>query len=218
MKITHLLGLIIASFTFLQPASGGARTLKIRAVDESGAAFPNVLVIVRSLRTNLELARFLTNVEGETSDITSSAGPVQIIATCPYGICRTVVSEYLAETLPETLLLNVPVRSTDELGELIGPPKVSIIVNSRNTSKQTSAGVDLLVRDGGALRQRWYRSDIDGRVSVALLGSQTWVVLFLEGRVVRYVLTDDCSRLSPGSDFGVTCLKPRAGEVHIQLP
>ena len=66
---------------------------EIHITDESGAPFPNVLVIIKSLDDNVEVGRYISDCDGQIPPINFSHSLYRVIATCPYGLCRTTVRE-----------------------------------------------------------------------------------------------------------------------------
>ena len=69
---------ISLAMIFLLPAMGEARTLKVRTLDESGAPFSNVLIIIRSLDKYHEEGRYLTDAKGETTELQVDSGLSQV--------------------------------------------------------------------------------------------------------------------------------------------
>src|SRR5437867_2371784 len=86
----------------------------IRIVDANGKPFPDVLVIVKSLSGKGEIGRYLTNKDGQTSQIQfDDDGLYRVIAVCPYGHCQTTVHEFIGTEIRNELLITVPIKPTD---------------------------------------------------------------------------------------------------------
>jgi hypothetical protein len=190
-----------------------ARSLTIKIIDESGAAFPEVLVIVRSLNHTKEIARYLSDANGQIPSIALMNEPVQIIATCPYGLCETTVREFLGSTVPDHLILSVPIHPTDEQGELVDARTVRIIFDSVRQPDTTETSVDLLVRDSSAERQKWYRTDSSGTATIEILGNPTVIVAFWKGGVFQFSLEESCNNGSPT----LGCIPIDGGIVHLDI-
>jgi hypothetical protein len=202
---------------FLLPSISEARSFSVRTLDEAGNPFSNVLIIVRSLDRYQEKGRFLTDAKGETPELQVDGGLHQVIATCPYGFCKTMVREFLPTSSPNVIVLHLPERSTDEIGELINGPMATLVFNPPQAGREVSTPVDILVRDAEAVRQEWYRADKKGKVTVKLLGGDnTFFVVSYAGAIYRYALSDGCKPSMVG-DPELTCaLIPRPYQPPLQ--
>src|SRR5690242_15077869 len=81
----------------------------LRVLDQTGAGFPDVLVIIKSLAGKGEIFRGLTDQAGSVPERDLIAGLYRAIATCPYSICETKVTEFLVSDTPVELELKVNV-------------------------------------------------------------------------------------------------------------
>jgi len=81
-------------FVFLVCSQAAAAPLRLKVLDQTGAAFPDVLVIVKSLAGKGEIFRALTDQSGCVPERDLPAGLYRAIATCPYGICETRLASF----------------------------------------------------------------------------------------------------------------------------
>jgi hypothetical protein len=111
---------ILASLSMvIIPSLWGADT-RIRAVDQSKAPFPGVLVIAKSLEDGRELGLHLTGADGRIPSLHFESGTYRLILTCPYGVCTTTVIEVLGQPLTSDFSIAVPVKTTDEHSMVVG--------------------------------------------------------------------------------------------------
>jgi hypothetical protein len=186
---------IVVALILVSPAT--ATTLRVRVVDASGAPFAKVLVIVKSLQGGGEVARELTDANGRTTAIDVRDSLYRIIATCPYGLCATVVREFLGKRLTAELLITVPFLPTDGDGVLVGAPRLRIVLKLANGSPV--AGAHVLVRDGQAKREQWYVADEHGVAVIELLDDPVVLVAIHDGTVSS--LQIQTARLDLSQDF-----------------
>lgn len=205
--------LIIQLFLLVSVAEG--KNMRIRTVDETGAPFPNVLIIVRSVTEGEELGRYLSDSNGETPEIKIDSDLDQVIATCPYGICKTAVQEFLATTAPSVLVVPLSVRPTDEIGELVSAKTAAILFRPQSNGK-IGSGVNVFVRDDDAVRQRWYKTDADGKVSIQILGKRTNVVIRYANTIYGFVLADECPL--PSGTSGSHCVVIQNSLITLDVP
>lgn len=182
------------SFLFLGIAvCTQAAQLHVVIVDKSGLGFPDVLVIVRSLEGRGESLRALTHRNGAVPAQELAMGLYQIIATCPYGLCRTTVREFLVNTDPVELKLAVEVLPTTGNTFTIGRVK-RCQVEVQNRDGIPVASADILVRDANAESQKWYQTGLNGKVLIDLLpGQETTIVAVHDGDLASRVLQPDQS-------------------------
>jgi hypothetical protein len=189
----------------------------IQVLDESGAPFGNVLVIVKSLQDGRELARDLTDGAGRCPAVRLGPGLYRVIAACPYGLCQTTVTEVLGERLTGVLTLQVPMKPLDGQGVVVGARETVITVLS-NESKPLS-DVALLIRNFDATWERWSITDARGTVKVALGNEPAVALIVRETRVLRYLLAARCDPGTAGAGAGyVSCERTGSGRVALTIP
>src|SRR6516162_5491259 len=108
-----------------------AAPLRLRLLDASGGSFPDVRVIVKSLEGKGEIFRSLTDSAGSVAQRNLAPGLYRVIATCPYGICKTKVSEFLVHIDPVELELKLDAWSTHGYGDVVtvgSSPKITLRV------------------------------------------------------------------------------------------
>jgi hypothetical protein len=159
----------------------------LQTLDQTGAGFPNVLVIVRSLEDQKESFRALTDQSGTIAAYRLAPGLYQIIATCPYGICETAVREFIVRTSEVHLEVKLGILPTQGNVVRIGPvSQRRIEVRGENDKPVSSAQV--LVRDANAQNETWYKTGADGAVMVALPPGEATIVAVYDGTLVTRTL------------------------------
>src|SRR5947209_18058988 len=111
----------VAVLVLLVCSEASAVPLRRRVLDQSGAAFPDVLVIVKSLAGKGEIFRALTDQTGGVAERDLSPGLYRAIATCPYGICETKITELFVSDTPVELELKVDVSPARGIVAVVGP-------------------------------------------------------------------------------------------------
>jgi len=168
----------VAVLVLLGCSEASVEPLRLKITDESGADFPNVLVIVKSLEGKGEIFRALTNSAGSVPERDLNPGLYRVIATCPYGICRTKISEFLVSGSPVEIELKLSVFPTRGNSVIVGPPnrmKVEVL----DTQGKPAPSAEVLVRDSNAEYEQWYKTNGNGEVDVEPLGTMiTFVVLY----------------------------------------
>lgn len=187
----------------------------IRAVFAEETPAPSVLVIVKSFADGSETGRYLTDAQGRTPTIPVKTDVLyQIIGTCPYGICNTVVREAFGSVLEKGMLLEVPVRRTDSEGTVVGPTTVIVL---RSGGAGAVAKIALLVRTLDGRHQRWYHTDEHGRAAVVLPSDPVAIVAIVEDQVVTFDLASDCHSAARVEVVG-NCVPIRGKEVLLDIP
>jgi len=181
---------ILAVLALLIASRADAAPLHLKVVDKTGAAFPDVLVIVKSLEGKGEIARALTDTTGNVPGRELSPGLYRVIATCPYGICETKVQEFYVKDAPVQLELTVDVSPTRGEGDVveIGPSR-SLKVQVIDRDGRPARLAPVLVRDSDAQHERWYKTDSDGGTTVELPEGQVTVVVLYGGTITSKALS-----------------------------
>jgi len=168
----------VAVLMMLGCSEASAAPLHLRVIDQTGAAFPDVLVIVKSLAGKGEIFRALTDQAGSVLERNLPSGLYRAIATCPYGICETKVSEFLVGDTPAELEMKVDVSPTRGNVAMVGPLnrlKLEVV----DIQARPAASAEVLVRDSHAEFEQWYKTNGDGEADVEPRGSATtFVVLY----------------------------------------
>jgi hypothetical protein len=105
------------------------------------------------------------------------AGLYRVIATCPYGICETRVSEFLVGTAPVDIALKVDLSPTRGNVARVGPSN-HVRVKVLDAQARSVRSANILVRDPYADDERWYKTNGDGEVDVEPLGITVIAVLY----------------------------------------
>ena len=164
-------------------------------LDQTGAAFPQVLVIVKSLQGGREIGRGLTDAAGNVPERELAPGLYRIIATCPYGICETKVVEFLVGDLPLQLELKLDLSPTKGYGDVVqvGPSR-SLDVAVVDREGRPASEAQVLVRDSEARHERWYTSGSDGSVAVDLPDGPVTIVVLYRGALTARTVSEDAAR------------------------
>ena len=168
----------VAVLVLLVCSEASAVPLRLRVLDQSGAAFPDVLVIVKSLAGKGEIFRALTDQTGGVAERDLSPGLYRAIATCPYGICETKITEFFVSDTPVELELKVDVSPTRGNVAIVGPSK-RIKLEILDTQGKPAPSAEVLVRDSNAEFEQWYKTNGQGEADVEPLGTTiTFAVLY----------------------------------------
>jgi hypothetical protein len=141
-------------------------------------------VIVKSLAGKGEIFRSLTDQAGTLPERDLAAGLYRAIATCPYGICETRVTEFLVGDTPVEIELKVDVSPTRGNVAIVGPSnrlKLEVV----DAQGKPAASAQVLVRDSNAEYEQWYRTDGEGDVDVEPRGSATAFVVLYKGALTE---------------------------------
>jgi hypothetical protein len=117
--------------------------------DASGAALKNELVILRNLDDHgKEIARALTDQNGEIPTVNVAPGLYRAIATAPYTLWKTEVREFMVSDAPARLVLEI---------ELLPPSGDAIPIRTKQISVRVMApngrpagGASIVARDEDA--------------------------------------------------------------------
>jgi hypothetical protein len=168
---------LLVSLLLLCSTSKAAESVRISVHDKGGGPLANVLVILRSLEGRGEVVRVLTNDEGRIPDRLLDPGIYRVIATCPYGICKTNVREFLVRK-GEPLQVDIAVAfqpTKDNVTHLNAP---EILVSVIHADGKPAVSVEVLIRDETADQERWYRTNEKGELAAErFLGPLTFVVV-----------------------------------------
>jgi hypothetical protein len=177
-----------AILVLLVGSQAGASPVNLRVTDQTGAAFPDVLVIVKSLAGKGEIFRALTDQAGRAPERDLTAGLYRAIATCPYGICETRVTEFLVGDAPLELELKVDVSPTRGNVAIVGPSNQLKLDVLDAQGKPAIAAV--LVRDSNAEFEQWYKTNSEGEVDCRATGNHDNIRRFVQGN--SYGRDDQC--------------------------
>jgi hypothetical protein len=166
----------VGVLALLACSQANAVPVRLRILDQTGAPFPDVLVIVKSLAGKGEIFRGLTDQAGSVPERDLVAGLYRAIATCPYGTCETKVTEFLVGDAPVELELKVDVSPTRGNVAIVGPSnrlKLEVV----DAQGKPAASAQVLVRDSNAEYEQWYKTDSEGEVEVEPRGTKTTFVV-----------------------------------------
>jgi hypothetical protein len=182
MRMKYFCALLFASLFPLLCAQ--AAPLRVVTVDQTGAGFPDVLVIVKPLEGSGEVFRALSDKNGTIPTRDLLPGSYQLIATCPYGLCQTTVREFVVKSEPFDLKLPLAILPTSGNAVTVGR------IEHRDVEVEDLEGkplpsVSLLVRDATAQNERWYKTGANGVATIDMLpGAETTVVAVHQGSLI----------------------------------
>lgn len=186
-----------------------AKGIRVKVVDANGNPFPKVLTIVQGLNVGRELGRFLSDENGLTPEVQISDEIFRVIATCPYGLCRTSVHEFISNGSQNVVTITAEVGSSDENGIPVGFPKLKLLLDRPS---ERTAGAKILVRDPFARWEHWYVADKEGSVEVEMVYEPSVVVVFFAGRTyvnsVSPCASDQSRFNSPRPESSAKTCKP----------
>ncbi len=169
-------------FILMLAMAGTARAsvLRVKIFDAAGGSLPDVLVIVRPIDRRGELYRILTDSTGSVPERDVPQGLYRIIATCPYGICQTKVSEFVVGSKPVELVLNLEMRPLPgNVTTIWSDPKIQLRLKIVDSQNRPLPSVYITVRDPEVPKYfRWVKTDArgEGQVVIPPLGPLTVVV------------------------------------------
>ena len=140
-------------------------------------------MIVKSLDDKGEIFRALTDSAGTVPERELTSGFYRVIATCPYGICQTKVTEFLASTRPVEMDVKVDILPAINIQRVwVGPPLLRLALQVVDTQGRPVAAVSVLVRDPDAREEYWCKTNVNGETEVApfLQGATVIVVVYKE--------------------------------------
>jgi hypothetical protein len=194
MRIVRTIGLL--GLSFLSAMWADASPLSITTLDRTGAAFPNVLVIVKGLsleeKREPEIFRALTDSKGIAQTRELPVGLYRVIATCPYGICQTKIQEFFVKGDPLYLELTLDVVGSGTHGEgdviEVGPSKL-LKVRVTDSEGRPVRLAWIIVRDSDAWHEGWYKTDSSGSAMVKLPEESVTVVVVYGGDLTSKTLS-----------------------------
>jgi len=174
--------LILILFLFgLVPANGSATfPVTIRVEDASGAVTKEVLVIVQDLdHSEHEILRTLSDQSGNVPSLQLSPGLYRVIATAPYGIWETSVSEFLVGSPPNVVIVKVQPMPTHGYGDIVTMATIRAHLQVIGLDGQPAGGARILVRDRDARLhlERWYEANAEGAATIDLVSEPSVVLV-----------------------------------------
>jgi hypothetical protein len=191
--LSLLFGLMLGPRAVIGAIPQGKPTTAVNLVvrDESGAPLKDELVIVQNLDDpEHEIARALTDANGEIPILNLESGLYRAIATAPYGLWQTQVREFLVNDMPMRLMLMVQGMPTHGHGDIVTVGTEKMFVRVLDSDGHPAVGAAVLARDRDATLhlQRWYKTDQSGGATVEVVGSPlVLVVIFGKTLVTREV-------------------------------
>jgi hypothetical protein len=187
---------ILLSFV-LTPAFVWASTVQVSIEDGAGGAFPNVLVILKSLEDAHEVFRVLTDSNGHIPVVALQPGLYRIIATCPYGLCETKLQEVFIGENPLNLVLRLAVVSAINR-VIVGPNSHIVQVLDKDGNPVSNALV--IARDVMLTYEKWYKTDNDGKAKVILIGDPAILVIVSGSNVIERIVDNKATLMPPPAE------------------
>ena len=191
IRVRHI---CVSAFSLLHVLCAQAAIFHVSTVDETGLAFPDVLVIVQSLEGNGESFRALTDQAGAIPKQELAPGLYQLVATCPYGVCQTTVREFMVASDPIHLRLPLEFLPPKGCTVIVGDVKHRQ-VEVQDREGKPLASVQILVRDETAQHHKWYQTGVNGRVKIDLPpGDEITVVAIYQGSLASAVVQPNAKK------------------------
>jgi len=175
--------LLLCSTAFAAPVS-------VIVNDTSGASCKDILIIIKSLETGKEQVRALSDAAGHIPRQEMKSGLYRLIATQPYGIWTTNVTEFWVGDKPIEVEVSVSPMSTHGYGDVVfvNPgSKADRFAEVRVLAPagQPAAKARIFIRDARdtLATERYYLTDAEGRVRIDKVGEPTVVIVEYKGIV-----------------------------------
>jgi len=169
-------GLFVSVLMCLVYSYASAAPVRLRVTDQAGAPFPDVLVIVKSLAGKGEIFRVLTDPTGSVPERNCPPGLYRVIATCPYGICETSISEFLVGSTSLELEVKVDISRSRGNVAFVGPSN-RLNLEVVDVQGKPAVSAEVLVRDSSAEYEQWYKTNGEGKADVEPRGKMTTFVV-----------------------------------------
>ena len=157
-----------------------AARVAVKVEDASGAPIKNELVIVQDLNNReREVLRALTDDAGNIQSFDLSPGLYRAIATAPYGLWQTKVSEFVIVQEPRNIILKVEPIPSHGSGDIVAVGTTRAELQVLNADGQPVIGANVLSRDSIASlsSEKWYTTNEHGIADVELLEDPTVLVV-----------------------------------------
>jgi hypothetical protein len=170
-----------------------AESVRISVHDKGGGPLASVLVIVRSLEGRGEIVRVLTDDEGRIPDRLLDPGIYRVIATCPYGICKTTVREFLVRK-GEPLNVEIAAALQSTKGNVTHLNAPEMVVSVIHADGNPAISAEVLIRDETADQERWYRTNKKGELLADIYSGPLTVVVLSGDRLMSKEFPSDVVR------------------------
>jgi len=178
---TPLITVVCCSFAF-------AGETAFRVTDPSGAELKDALVIVQDLRVRDadEVFRNLTDEHGRVPSRQLPDGLYRIIATTPYGLCKTHIHEFLIGPESTEIRVSLDVLPTHGYGDIVPIRQRRVTVRVSQRDGTPAREVDIHARDADATlyTRQWCKTDEHGKASIIDMGIDMVLVIVANGRVI----------------------------------
>jgi hypothetical protein len=175
------------------------KNVTVRIADASGAPLKDELVIIQDLNgQEREVMRALTSDAGAVQPLSLPPGLYRAIATAPYGIWETQVSEFLVDQKPTEVLLRVKPLSSRGDGDIVTVGAPSAELRVVDASGKPVADATVLARDEKATvsSEAWYKTNPEGEANLVLAGNPTVIVVYARDTLTTSVAQPNMTALT----------------------
>jgi hypothetical protein len=177
----NLLAGILLIVSLISPAG-----VTVKVQDASGAPLKDELVIIQALSGRQhEVARALTNDEGDVPQLQLNPGLYRAIATAPYGLWETEIREFVVTDQSANIVLLVRPLPTSGFGDVVPVRASRAEVHVRDSNGVPVAGANVLVRDKNATlsSEASFATNQAGVANVLLPGNPTIIVVYVGSKL-----------------------------------
>ena len=177
----NLLAGILLIVSLISPAG-----VTVKVQDASGAPLRNELVIIQDLSGRQhEVARALTNDQGDVPQLQLNPGLYRAIATAPYGLWETEIREFVVTDQPANIVLLVRPLPTSGFGDVVPVRASRAEVHVTDANGVPVAEANVLVRDKNATlsSEASFATNQAGVANVLLPGDPTVVVVYVGSKL-----------------------------------
>jgi hypothetical protein len=184
---------------FLEPAmpeENPSFAVTVVAQDPSGAPLKNELVIIQDLDdSQTDMARAVTNKDGEIPQLNLRPGLYRAIVMAPYTLWKTRILEFLVNDAPVRLVVKLELLSTRGYGDVIPVGARHVQLQVLTSDGHPVAGASILARDEDATLylEGWYRTDQSGAVTIETAATPLVIVVISGKTLVTREFSSDSS-------------------------
>ena len=175
-------------------SSSAAVVVSVSVADGSRAPIKDVLVILQPLDpSNGEISRSLTDSQGHITPVKVAAGLYRAIASTPYGLWETKITEFLANGPKTDVILFVTPQPTHGYGDIVSIGNPLRRVHVLRSTGEPAANAAVYVRDRNATLhlERRYKTDLSGNAQIELVSNPTVVIAVSEGSLLSEEITEE---------------------------
>ena len=166
---------------------GSTIEVTVSVQDGSGGPVKNDLVILQDLDDHeKEIVRALTDLDGRIPPLRLGPGLYRAIATAPYGLWQTRVSEFLVQDIPVNLIVAVEPMPTHGAGDVVTVETKRTNLRIVAADGHPASGAIILAHDAYATPylERWYKADQFGKTEIEITADPQIIVVVFGGMIL----------------------------------